>query len=296
MNDRYDKIPCPSGYVFMKYIGYGISAVLCILLLVTGCGRKYDYTIHKPPVRYRQPDRFALSKLLSRQLGKPYVWAEEGPDAFDCSGLVYYCYASMNMQGVPRVAREQARVGEKVSIRDLKYGDLIFFDTTPRKTGQITHVGIYIGDGKFEHAANEKEGVKITSLSKPYYRNRVRICRRWLPEEPPAGPAAFKPLKPIRIASTGEECKRCYSVPQKVTASSGDWYIQVGAFVGTPDSKWLAHIKALGYDYRSIPEDGMKKLLVGPFRTREDAMDVLPNARHEFNPGAFIKKVTSNRQ
>jgi len=276
---------------------YGLALFL-LLLLITGCGHKYDYTIHKPPVRYQEPDREALSKLLRKQLGKPYVWAEEGPDAFDCSGLVYYCYASMNMQGIPRVARKQAKVGEEISVNDLKYGDLIFFDTTPRKTGQITHVGIYIGDGKFEHASNEKEGVKISSLSKPYYRSRIRLCRRWLPEKPATGEAAFKPLKPIRIASRGTktECKRCFSVPQKVTASHGNWFIQVGSFRGTPDPNWLAHITALGYAYRSIlGEDGMKKLLVGPFVSREDALEVLPNARHEFNPGAFIKKVGSRK-
>ncbi len=272
---------------------YGIAFLVLILLAVTGCGPKYDYSIHKPRVKYKAPDRKALSVLLKKQLGKPYIWAEEGPDAFDCSGLVYYCYASMNMQGIPRVARKQAKVGKRVNPKDLKYGDLIFFDTTPRKTGQITHVGIYIGDGKFEHASNEKEGVKISSLSKPYYRSRIKLCRRWLPEEPASGPAAFKPLKPIRIASASVAgCKKCFSVPQKVTAKHGDWFIQVGAFRGTPDPKWLAHIRALGYDYRSTPgPDGMKRLLVGPFVSREDALQVLPNAQHEFNPRAFIKKL-----
>ena len=271
---------------------YG-ALLLLFLLLLGGCGRKYDYTIHKPPVRYEKPSREALSKLLKKQLGKPYIWAEEGPDAFDCSGLVYYCYASMNMRGIPRVARQQAKVGEQVSVDQLKYGDLIFFDTTPRRTGQITHVGVYVGDGKFQHAANEKEGVKISSLSKPYYRSRIRLCRRWLPEEPATGEAAFTPLKPIKIASSGTSgCKRCFTVPGKVTAASGNWFIQVGAFRGTPDPNWLAHIRALGYDYRSVPgTDGMKRLLVGPFLTRNDALEVLPNARHEFNPGAFIKEV-----
>jgi hypothetical protein len=261
-----------------------------IFLFVTGCGPKYDYTIHKPKVRYHKPHKEALKELLDKQLGKPYVWAEEGPDAFDCSGLVYYCYASMNMKRVPRVAREQAKVGKKVPVSRLKYGDLIFFDTTPRKTGQITHVGVYIGDGKFEHAANEKQGVKISSLSKPYYRSRIRICRRWLPEEGPEG--GFKPIAPIRIASTNAECKQCYSVPKKVTAKHGRWFIQVGSFQGKPDPKWLAHITALGYDYRSVPGiQGMKRLLVGPFASREDAQEVLPNARHEFNPDAFIKEL-----
>ncbi|WP_456392500.1 NlpC/P60 family protein [Nitratifractor sp.] len=273
---------------------YFIFLPVLLLLFTSGCGPKYDYTIHKPKVKYQAPSREALSKLLNKQLGKPYIWAEEGPDAFDCSGLVYYCYASMNMQQIPRVSRNQAKVGKEVSVKDLRYGDLIFFDTTPRKTGQITHVGIYVGDGKFQHAANEKEGVKISSLSKPYYRSRIKLCRRWLPEEPASGPAAFKPLKPIRIASAGTKtkCKSCFSVPQKVTAKHGDWFIQVGAFRGTPDPKWLAHIRALGYDYRSTPgPDGMKRLLVGPFVSREDAAQVLPNAQHEFNPKAFIKKL-----
>ena len=270
---------------------YGIVLFL-LFLLISGCGPKYDYSIHKPKVQYEAPSREALSKILKKQLGKPYVWAEEGPDAFDCSGLVYYSYASMNMKGIPRVARKQAKVGKAVPVRDLKYGDLIFFDTTPRKTGQITHVGIYVGEGKFEHASNEKEGVKISALSKPYYRSRIRLCRRWLPETPPAGEAAFTPLKPIKIASAEVKCNQCFSVPQKVTAASGNWFIQVGSFRGTPDPNWLAHIKALGYDYRSVlGDDGMKKLLVGPFVSREDALQVLPNARHEFNPGAFIKEV-----
>ncbi|WP_457605635.1 NlpC/P60 family protein [Nitratifractor sp.] len=274
----------------MKKYGF-LLFLLLLTFWIGGCGHKYDYTIHKPKVQYKKPDRKALSRILQKQLGKPYIWAEEGPDAFDCSGLVYYSYASMNMQDIPRVARRQAKVGKKVPVDQLKYGDLIFFDTTPRKTGQITHVGIYIGDGKFEHASNEKEGVKISSLSKPYYRSRVRICRRWLPEEPVEGAAAFKPLKPIRLASASKtECKKCYSLPQKVTAKSGDWFIQVGSFRGIPDPNWLAHITALGYDYHSVRgEDGMKKLLVGPFVSREDALEVLPNARHEFNPGAFIK-------
>ena len=272
---------------------YGILISLAILLLGTGCGPKYDYTIHRPKARYKSPHAKALKTLLDKQLGKPYVWAEEGPDAFDCSGLVYYCYASMNMPNVPRVAREQAKVGKKVSVKDLRYGDLIFFDTTPRRTGQITHVGIYVGNGRFEHAANEKEGVKISSLSKPYYRSRIKVCRRWLPEEPASG-GTVTPLPPLTVASDVKagSCQTCYALPKKVTADSGRWYIQVGSFRYTPDPKWLAHITALGYAYRSLPgEDGMTRLLVGPFATRKDAEAVLPNARHEFNPQAFIREL-----
>ncbi len=255
-------------------------------------GPKYDYSIHKPKVIYPKPSREALSKLLRKQLGKPYVWAEEGPNAFDCSGLVYYCFSSMNMKHVPRVSRNQAKVGKAVPLDQLQYGDLIFFDTTPRKTGQITHVGIYIGDGKFEHASNEKEGVKISSLNSPYYSSRIRICRRWLPDENSAGSDDFLPFDPISIAESDLDCSECYQVPKRVTAKRGRWFIQVGSFQGSPDPKWLAHITALGYTYRSkLGADGMSRLYVGPFISRKDAQAVLPNAQHEFNPKAFIKEL-----
>ena len=139
---------------------------IILIGMMGGCGRRYDYSVHPPKVLYKTPSKEALHTLLEKQLGKEYVWAEEGPDAFDCSGLTYYCYGSMNVK-IPRVAREQAKVGRLVSTDKLQYGDLLFFDTTAHKTGQITHVGVYIGDGKFEHAANEKQGVKISSLSDP---------------------------------------------------------------------------------------------------------------------------------
>lgn len=266
---------------------YSLFSALILLLLMAGCGPKYDYTIHKPKVRYHQADRKKLKKLLDAQLGKPYVWAEEGPDAFDCSGLVYYCYESMNME-VPRVARKQAQVGRSVTRDQLRYGDLIFFDTTPRRSGQITHVGVYIGDGRFEHAANEKEGVKISSLDDPYYRRRVKLYKRYLPDET----TPYTPTLTLASSATPPaSCKKCFQVPEKVTAKSGRFYIQVGSFKGTPDPAWLKHIRALGYDYRSVYEDGMRKLLVGPFSSREDALSVLPNTRKEFNPGAFLKEL-----
>ena len=266
--------------------------LLSLLLLAVGCSRHYDYTIHPPKVQYKQPSKEALSKLLNEQLGKKYVWAEEGPDEFDCSGLTYYCYGSMNVK-IPRVSRDQAKVGKEVSPDKLQYGDLLFFDTTARKTGQITHVGVYIGDGKFEHASNEKEGVKISSLSDSYYKSRLRICRRYLPDEHETPASGFTPLQPMVIASseTKTECKKCFQAPEKVTASHGNQYIQIGSFRGRPDPAWLAHVKAAGYDYRSIRENGMKKLLVGPFVSREDALSVLPTVRREFNPGAFLKKL-----
>lgn len=155
---------------------------LGLVLLFIGCGSrnlKYDYRIHKPKVRFSNPSHGALNRMLKETNGKPYIWAEEGKDAFDCSGLVYYCYGSMNLW-LPRVSRKQARVGKRVAIKDLRYGDLIFFGKYNSRS-RVTHVGIYIGNGYFRHASSAKEGVITSKVSQPYYRKRITVCRRVIP-------------------------------------------------------------------------------------------------------------------
>ncbi len=145
-------------------------------LFFSACSSKYDYTIHKPKVLYK-PSLAALDKLNKRNLGKRYVWAEEGPYCFDCSGLTYFTYGTMGIE-IPRVAKEQFRVGTPIPKSQLQKGDLVFFDTGKYFTGKVTHVGIYIGDGKFEHASTSKKGVIISSLNSPYYKRRYLGARR----------------------------------------------------------------------------------------------------------------------
>jgi hypothetical protein len=147
-------------------------------LLLVGCSQKYDYRIHKPKVKYKKPSFYALEKMLEETDGKPYVWAEEGPSSFDCSGFVYYNFGSMNVW-LPRVSREQAKVGKRVSISDLRYGDLIFFGKHNSRSS-VNHVGIYIGNGRFRHASSSKEGVITSRVNQPYYRKRIVVCRRIL--------------------------------------------------------------------------------------------------------------------
>lgn len=144
--------------------------------LFFGCASGYDYTIHKPKIKYAQPSYTALQKMLKETNGKPYIWAEEGEDAFDCSGLVYYCYGSMNVW-LPRVSWQQAKVGMRVRVNELQYGDLIFFGKHNSRS-KVNHVGIYIGKGYFRHASSSKEGVITSRVNKPYYRNRIVVCRR----------------------------------------------------------------------------------------------------------------------
>jgi cell wall-associated NlpC family hydrolase len=91
-------------------------------------------------------------------LGKPYVWAAAGPDAFDCSGLTMWAYRKAGVS-LPHYAASQINYGTRVSRSDLQPGDLVFFG------GPIHHVGMYVGGGDFIHAPHTGDVVKISSLS-----------------------------------------------------------------------------------------------------------------------------------
>ena len=109
----------------MKSVLSLLSVLLLSTIIFTGCGdpepyQYPNYDIIKPETTC-QPKRTNIQRLLLSSLGKPYVWAEEGPDAFDCSGLTYNIYGSMGMK-IPRTASEQAKMGKHVAFQDLHYG------------------------------------------------------------------------------------------------------------------------------------------------------------------------------
>lgn len=110
----------------------------------------------------------ALNFALA-QLGKPYIWGGTGPTDYDCSGLMM---ASWGKAGVslPRTAAAQYAAGTPVSTSDLQPGDLVFFYPG------ITHVGMYIGDGKFIHASSPRTGIKVSVLAQqPSYQGARRF-------------------------------------------------------------------------------------------------------------------------
>ena len=158
---------------------------LLITLVSTGCTKPYsypNYDIIKPEVTCR-PKRENIEKLLRQYLDKPYVWAEEGPHAFDCSGLTYNIYGQMGVK-LPRVAREQAKVGKQIEYGGLKYGDLIFFGSTNERSKHINHVGIYLGRGWFAHASSKHRKVTYTNFKdEPVYLKRMKVCRRYLSDD-----------------------------------------------------------------------------------------------------------------
>jgi peptidoglycan DL-endopeptidase CwlO len=100
-----------------------------------------------------------LNAALSRQ-GLPYVWGAAGPDSFDCSGLVQWSFAQAGMR-MPRVAADQARTGPAVPGSQLEPGDLLFYHTDPTDPGYISHVAIYLGNGKMIQAPQPGESVEV---------------------------------------------------------------------------------------------------------------------------------------
>ncbi|MDT7616201.1 MAG: peptidoglycan DL-endopeptidase CwlO [Pseudonocardiales bacterium] len=109
----------------------------------------------------------ALSAAMSK-LGVPYVWGASGPTAFDCSGLVQWSFKQAGIS-LPRTASAQSTVGEAVSKSQLQPGDLVFFYTP------VSHVGIYIGDGKVVNATQSGEPVQISNIAYMPFHNARRI-------------------------------------------------------------------------------------------------------------------------
>lgn len=110
----------------------------------------------------------SVVEIALAQVGKPYVWAAAGPDSFDCSGLVVYCYAQLGIS-LPHSSQSLynrvSSLGNLVySVSELSPGDLVFWGYSGSGSS-IYHVGIYIGNGKYVHASMPGVGVVTATLS-----------------------------------------------------------------------------------------------------------------------------------
>jgi cell wall-associated NlpC family hydrolase len=103
----------------------------------------------------------------SRFLGYPYVWGGHSPRGFDCSGFTWYAYQQAGRSIPLHDLWGQMQSGPRVSQANLQAGDLVFFANTYMPG--LSHVGIYIGGGRFIHAGSERTGVTVSSLSDAYW-------------------------------------------------------------------------------------------------------------------------------
>jgi cell wall-associated NlpC family hydrolase len=112
-------------------------------------------------------------------VGVPYRLGGDDPSTgLDCSGLVRYAAAVALGLQLPRRAEDIARAGAEVATTDLGPGDLVFFNTQGRP---FSHVGVYLGDGRFVHAPTQRGRVRIDNMTDPYWWRRIDGGRRLAP-------------------------------------------------------------------------------------------------------------------
>lgn len=123
------------------------------------------------PLGFREEILLQVIKYLET----PYKYGGNTENGIDCSGFTLQVFEKSTGIKLPRSAREQFAVGEKVEREDLAFGDLVFFNT--RRRSNPGHVGIYIGDDQFIHSSTSL-GVTISSLQEAYYKKRYVGARR----------------------------------------------------------------------------------------------------------------------
>ncbi|MEN3536955.1 C40 family peptidase [Microbispora sp. ZYX-F-249] len=153
----------------LKILPKGSQVATINPVVVTPKGRRVW-----PQTAFMSADQLkvALTAAVSK-LGRPYVWGAEGPDSFDCSGLVQWAYAQAGVR-MPRVTYQQWVTGPQVPLSQAQPGDLLFWRNDPTNPGYISHVAIYWGNGKMLHAPHTGDVVRIADV---YTKNLAGVVR-----------------------------------------------------------------------------------------------------------------------
>ncbi|MCW4453767.1 C40 family peptidase [Flavobacterium sp. MXW15] len=162
-----------------------LLAAASLALLLAACGHapvKAPVSGGGPSWPHVAPSNpAAANAVLMRALGlvgTPYRYGGNTPESgFDCSGLVNYVYRDMLDLRLPRTSKDLAAVqGPKIEPRRLAAGDLVFFGNR----GQVWHVGIYVGEGRFVHAPSTGGTVRLDYLDNDYWRGHYSGAKRVL--------------------------------------------------------------------------------------------------------------------
>ncbi|MFQ3587650.1 MAG: LysM peptidoglycan-binding domain-containing protein [Fimbriimonadaceae bacterium] len=154
-----------------------------------------------------------IDKAMSLQ-GTRYRYGGMSRSGLDCSGFTSLVFQSMGVR-LPRTSAQQATVGTAVSRSQLRAGDLVFFNTRGRR---ISHVGIYVGGGKFVHASSARGNVRVDSMRDGYYDRRFVTARRVGNVGTKASPqvanaATEAPAKPAAVAKAEPETEPIETTP-----------------------------------------------------------------------------------
>ncbi|MEU4448137.1 C40 family peptidase [Actinosynnema sp. NPDC050801] len=108
-------------------------------------------------------------EFTKQQLGEPYLWGGNGPDAWDCSGILVKAFGAAGVK-IPRVANDQYMAGGAyLPVREAKAGDLIFWATNPANPVTVHHVAMYLGNDEYIHAPQTGDVVKISKVNWDYH-------------------------------------------------------------------------------------------------------------------------------
>jgi cell wall-associated NlpC family hydrolase len=160
-----------------KYLFY-----IILILALSGCS-SFGPTVPAPvqtpsPQPAVSPSAERSEALLQAllALGLDYRHGGRSPaTGFDCSGLVAHVYLEAWNIRLPRNTSAQSKAGAPVSLAELQAGDLVFYDTLKRP---YSHVGIYLGDGRFVHAPKSGAQVRVESMQSAYWAQRFNGARR----------------------------------------------------------------------------------------------------------------------
>ena len=145
--------------------------LLSISLLLAACS--------SPPARQQALSDEQMNDLVIYAMSladTPYRYGGNSADSgFDCSGFVGHVYRQTLGVSLPRTSREISRVGTPISRSDLRPGDLVFYNTL---RASFSHVGIYIGNGKFVHSPKSGDRVRVEQMQMRYWQERFDGARR----------------------------------------------------------------------------------------------------------------------
>jgi len=141
---------------------------VCASLMLAACASAPTAPVTDPG----SAERAAGNAL--KMVGKPYRYGGSSPAGFDCSGLIQYSYKQAGVS-LPRSTDNLLRTSTPLRGMHLRRGDLLFFDQEGKKK---SHVGIYLGDGKFVHAPSSGKSVRTDRLDSAYWKKHLSEARR----------------------------------------------------------------------------------------------------------------------
>ncbi|MFA7386286.1 MAG: C40 family peptidase [Thiohalobacteraceae bacterium] len=148
---------------------WATSLALLLVLTLGGCASRPPGGAGFAAGEPADAVRMTVVETAQQMIGRPYRIGGDGPRGFDCSGLTRYAYGRAGI-ALPRTSAAQFSTARPIARSDVRPGDLLFFNINGQRA---SHVGIYVGEGRFIHAPSTGKRVSVESLDNPYWRRRI---------------------------------------------------------------------------------------------------------------------------